>query len=173
MTQRYNRTPSNFAFKGEFLDLHFATLYTASESGTVPRRGQFGTVLPQTRNVSPQARIVPESYWLRATGAKFGSETSKIRNEDHFLVFIPESLELCAHFAKETFFLVCTLEFEENMYLCPSKITNAPPITLLWRRAWLECWIIYVCQIQILNMRCCTATFVNYCEAWCFFLHWL
>ena len=99
-------------------------------------------VPPETRNVpsSKQGLCPKESNRLRGTGVQFGVWDPKIpiinpvfvgknrfcrfHDENHFLffvflVFTPKFVELCAHFARKTLFLVFTLDFEGKMSLCP------------------------------------------------------
>ena len=60
------------------------------------------------------------------------------RNEDiFFLVFILEFVEIPTYFAVKIFGFWFTLSNSKlEVFVPPKKIVYAPPVTILWRRAW-------------------------------------
>ena len=119
------------------------------QSGAVPPKSLL--VFRQTRNVSPKRGLCSkESNKLSANGVQF--EASEPQNTGHHLRIRKQELFFSHILQWRHFFLVFILEFVEiptyfafwftlsnsklKAFVPPKKIVYAPPVTLLWRRAW-------------------------------------
>ena len=93
-------------------------------TGLVPLECSSMPEIPQ--NTGHHPRICEQGLFFR-----------RFCNKDLFLAFTPEFAKFRAYFAMKTFgFWSTLLNSKEKSFYALSEIVYAPPVTLLWCRAW-------------------------------------